>query len=94
MWQRLFCPACGYSLSAADRFCGNCGVNLAMAATQIACTQKIIHRKVEAYHKLYPPRGDSPVFQNHNSSAINEINTTGTPIRSEIIKLLSSLINN
>jgi hypothetical protein len=89
----LYCPSCGYGLTAGDRFCGNCGVNLTKAVTQMTGTQEIIHRKVEAYHKLYPSRGNISAVQNRGSFS-NKTGNGVTPIRGEIIKLLSSLLNN
>jgi hypothetical protein len=94
MWQTLYCPSCGYGLAAGDRFCGNCGINLTKASIQTAGTQEIIHRKVEAYHKLYPSRGSISAVQSRGYSISNKTGTSVTPIRGEIIKLLSSLLNN
>src|SRR4030042_69188 len=101
MWQTYSCPACGYGVNAGDRYCGNCGVNLARAGsgfTSTPCADAVsqeIMRRVNAYRKLHPTAqtSNNTTVQNRNiSNAANR--TAAVPIRSEIIKLLSNLLNN
>jgi hypothetical protein len=104
MWQRLYCPSCGYGLIAGDRFCGNCGVKLAKAesdfnSTSTPCadeaTQEIM-RRVNAYRKLRSASraGNNSAMQKGNAANVDTGIPAATPIRNEITRLLASLLSN
>ena len=90
MWQRYCCPNCGYELNAGDRFCGNCGVNL--TAVQLPQDrQRVNSAWGNRQISINNSRNNDILNRNNRISADNRANTVML-IRTEIIKLLSELL--
>ena len=96
MWQMRFCPSCGARTTYGERFCGNCGVNLACAVQQVPAQSYDYQYPYQQLQQYDTPCNQpaAPVDANRCQqpyAASDDINAT--PISAEISRLLADLFD-
>jgi len=102
MWQKYRCPDCGNVVDIRDRFCGICGNNLARVHEQQSMyipspsRGNCYNSQYNSNSNINEPGGqnragkyDAAIKNGNGSMGSSNIKT---PIRAEIIKLLSELL--
>jgi hypothetical protein len=95
VWQMYFCPNCRAQVAYGNRFCRSCGVKLDWLVQQMtpvpaSHSQSVEHRNQNQSRWSHTDDNRDAAIQHKNQP----IGGVTTPIRTDILKLITKLLDN